>query len=143
MYTVQKARYRMVKIIGVRFKPAGKIYDFDPGAFVPGPGDGVIVETEQGLAYGTVATDARMAEDPPAERPYKKIYRLATAKDLSQVEQNAADERAAHAFCRKCIKELKLEMNLLRSRSPSTAPSTRSFSPPRHGWISASWSRCW
>ena len=25
----------MAKIIGVRFKPAGKIYDFDPGAFVP------------------------------------------------------------------------------------------------------------
>jgi len=102
----------MLKIIGVRFKPAGKIYDFDPGAFVPGPGDGVIVETEQGLAYATVATEPRMVEDPPAERAYKKIYRLASAKDLAQVEQNSEDERAAHRFCRTCIKELRLAMNL-------------------------------
>lgn len=102
----------MAKIIGVRFKPAGKIYDFDPGAFVPVRGDGVIVETEQGLAYATVASEARMVEDPPPERAYKKIYRLATPKDVSQVEQNSADERTAHAFCRKCIKDLKLEMNL-------------------------------
>ena len=102
----------MVKIIGVRFKPAGKIYDFDPGAFVPACGDGVIVETEQGLAYGTVATEARMVDDPPAERPYKKVYRLATAKDLAQVEQNAEDERTAQTFCRRCVRELKLEMSL-------------------------------
>jgi cell fate regulator YaaT (PSP1 superfamily) len=68
----------MGKIIGVRFKPAGKIYDFDPGAFVPRRGEGVIVETEQGLAYATVATEPRVVDDPPVERPYKKIYRLAT-----------------------------------------------------------------
>jgi cell fate regulator YaaT (PSP1 superfamily) len=102
----------MGKVIGVRFKPAGKIYDFDPGAFVPRPGDGVIVETEQGLAYATVASEARTVEDPPPERAHKKIYRLATAKDMAQVDQNAADEQAAYVFCRKCIQELKLEMNL-------------------------------
>jgi cell fate regulator YaaT (PSP1 superfamily) len=94
----------MAKIIGVRFKPAGKIYDFDPGAFVPARGAGVIVETEQGLAYGTIATEARMVDEPPSERPYKKVYRLATAKDVAQVEQNAADERRANAFCRRCVK---------------------------------------
>ncbi len=102
----------MAKIIGVRFKPAGKIYDFDPGAFVPRPGDGVIVETDQGLAFATVATEARVVEDPPPEKAHKKIYRLASPKDLAQIEQNAADERSAHAFCRKCIQDLKLEMNL-------------------------------
>jgi cell fate regulator YaaT (PSP1 superfamily) len=102
----------MVKIVGVRFKTAGKIYDFDSGAFVLHPGDHVIVETEQGMSLGTVATAARRVEELPAEKPLKKIYRLATAKDLEQLEKKAADERAAHAFCRKCIRELGLEMNL-------------------------------
>jgi cell fate regulator YaaT (PSP1 superfamily) len=102
----------MAKIIGVRFKPAGKIYDFDAGAFVLSPGDQVIVETEQGLSFGTVATPARMVDDPPPEKPFKKVYRLATSKDLEQLERKAADERAAHAFCRKAIQELGLQMNL-------------------------------
>jgi cell fate regulator YaaT (PSP1 superfamily) len=102
----------MVKILGIRFKPAGKVYDFDGGAFVLSPGDQVIVETEQGLSFGTVAIPARMVDDPPPEKPFKKIYRLATPKDLEQLEKKAADERAAHAFCRKCINELGLEMNL-------------------------------
>jgi cell fate regulator YaaT (PSP1 superfamily) len=102
----------MAKIIGVRFKPAGKVYDFDSGAFVLSPGDQVIVETEQGLSFGTVATPARVVDEPTSEKPYKKVYRLATPRDLEQLEKKAADERAAYAFCRKCIRELGLEMNL-------------------------------
>jgi cell fate regulator YaaT (PSP1 superfamily) len=102
----------MVKIVGVRFKQAGKIYDFDCGAFVLSPGDQVIVETEQGLSLGTVAEAPKIVEEPPEEKPFRKVYRLATAKDLEQVEKKAADEKAAQAFCRKCIKELGLKMNL-------------------------------
>jgi cell fate regulator YaaT (PSP1 superfamily) len=101
----------MAKVVGVRFKPAGKIYDFDCGAFVLHPGDQVIVETEQGLSFGTVAGAPRMIEPPP-EKPFKKVYRLANAKDLEQLEKKAADETRARAFCRGCIKELGLKMNL-------------------------------
>jgi cell fate regulator YaaT (PSP1 superfamily) len=102
----------MVKIVGVRFKPTGKIYDFDCGAFVLATGDQVLVETDQGLSLGTVAAAPRMVEAPPADKSIKKVYRLATAKDFEQLEKKAADEKAAHAFCRKCIKELGLQMNL-------------------------------
>lgn len=102
----------MLKIVGVRFKLAGKIYDFDGGAFVLTPGDTVIVETEQGLSIGTVATAPRMIEAPPEGRTYKKVYRLATAKDIEQQECRAEEEQAAFAFCRNCIKELGLKMNL-------------------------------
>lgn len=45
----------MIKVVGIRFKPAGKVYDFDAGAFVLNLGDAVIVETEQGLGFGFVA----------------------------------------------------------------------------------------
>jgi len=45
----------MRKIVRIRFKPAGKLYDFDCGAFVLNKDDNVIVETEQGLGLGIVA----------------------------------------------------------------------------------------
>jgi cell fate regulator YaaT (PSP1 superfamily) len=102
----------MVKLVGVRFKPAGKIYDFDCGAFVLNAGDHVIVETEQGLSLGTVASAPRLLEEPPADRTYRKVYRLATPKDLAQLARHAEDERTAYAFCRRCIRELNLKMNL-------------------------------
>jgi cell fate regulator YaaT (PSP1 superfamily) len=44
----------MKKKVGVKFKATGKVYDFDCGAFVLNLGDSVIVETEQGLGFGTV-----------------------------------------------------------------------------------------
>jgi cell fate regulator YaaT (PSP1 superfamily) len=102
----------MMKIVGVRFKPAGKIYDFDCGVFVLAPGDQVLVETDQGLSLGTVAGNPKMVEGPPADRSLKKVYRLATPKDFEQLEKKAVDEKSARAFCRQCIKELGLRMNL-------------------------------
>jgi cell fate regulator YaaT (PSP1 superfamily) len=102
----------MLKIVGVRFKPAGKIYDFECGAYVLSPGDPVIVETEQGLSLAAVASAPTMLEEAPEGRSYKKIYRLATTRDLEQQAKHAADEKTAHAYCRKCIKDLALKMNL-------------------------------
>lgn len=102
----------MGKIVGIRFKPAGKVYDFDAGAFVLNPGDSVIVETEKGLGFGTVAVPPKILEDPPAEKQYKKVYRLATEADLKQLEQNGEKEKEAYAYCLECIKKLDLKMNL-------------------------------
>jgi cell fate regulator YaaT (PSP1 superfamily) len=102
----------MGKRVGIRFKPAGKIYDFDCGAFVLSTGDRVIVETEQGLSVGTVAAAPQPMEEAPSGPPLKKVYRLATPKDVEQLEHRAAEEKSAQAFCRKCIKELGLQMNL-------------------------------
>jgi cell fate regulator YaaT (PSP1 superfamily) len=102
----------MVKLVGVRFKPAGKVYDFDCGAFVLTCGDPVIVDTEHGLSLGTVVSLARWVEDWPPEKPLKKVYRLATATDLEQIEKRSEDEKTAHSFCRKCIQDLGLKMNL-------------------------------
>lgn len=102
----------MAKVVGIRFKPAGKVYDFDAGAFVLAPGDAVIVETEQGLSLATVATAPRWVEDWPADKPLKKVYRLATPRDFEQREKNAAEERSAFQLCRRLIRELSLPMNL-------------------------------
>jgi cell fate regulator YaaT (PSP1 superfamily) len=102
----------MNKKVGIKFKSTGKVYDFDCGAFVLKFGDHVIVETEQGLGLGTVAMAPLEYEANPADRPLKKVYRLAQPKDFEQLNKNLAEEKTAHSYCVKCIKELGLKMNL-------------------------------
>ena len=106
-----------MKKVGIRFKQAGKVYDFDSGAFVLSAGDNVIVETEQGLGFGTVVASPEPYDEEKLEKPLKKVYRLATQKDFAQIQINRESERTAHAFCLKCIKELGLEMNLFTVES--------------------------
>jgi len=105
----------MEKVIGVKFKPTGKIYDFSSGAFVLNIGDRVIVETENGLGFGTVVTAPVDIEK--VSHPLKKVYRPATEKDFKQVKKNVETEIRAFKYCRKCVKELGLEMNLFCTES--------------------------
>jgi len=106
----------MGKTIGIRFKSGGKIYDFDAGAFVLQMGDPVIVETEKGLGFGTVAKIPVPVDDEQTvegqEKQLKKIHRKATEADFEQREKNAELEKQAHAFCIESIKELGLKMSL-------------------------------
>jgi len=107
----------MHKIVGIRFKPAGKLYDFDCGAFVLKQGDHVIVETEKGLGFGVVIVPPRVLEGGDGDKHLKKVYRLASEDDFQQIEKNAETERYAHTFCLKCIKQLGLKMNLFAVES--------------------------
>lgn len=102
----------MKKVVGIRFKPAGKVYDFDYGAFVLKRGDHVIVETEQGLGFGTVVVPPAIRNEQKPDRPLKKVYRLANEKDFRQIENNIEVEKHAHTLCLKYIRELGLKMNL-------------------------------
>jgi cell fate regulator YaaT (PSP1 superfamily) len=107
----------MKKAVGIRFKPAGKIYDFECGAHVLNLGDHVIVETEQGLGFGSVAVPPWTCDEGAINRPLKKVFRLANEKDLFQIQKNMETEKDAHAFCLECIAELALEMNLFSVES--------------------------
>jgi cell fate regulator YaaT (PSP1 superfamily) len=106
-----------MKKVGIRFKSAGKVYDFDSGAFVLNVGDHVIVETEQGMSFGLVVIPPEPYDDSGLEKPFKKVYRLATEKDFEEIEKNKERENIAYAFCLECIKELELEMNLFSVES--------------------------
>lgn len=107
----------MKKAVGIRFKPAGKIYDFECGAHVLNLGDHVIVETEQGLGFGSVAVPPWSCDEAAINRPLKKVFRLANEKDLCQIQKNMETEKEAHAYCLECIEELALEMNLFSVES--------------------------
>lgn len=107
----------MKKAAGIRFKPAGKIYDFDCGAFVLKTGDPVIVETEQGLGFGTVTTPPVVIEAPDPDKPLKQVFRIATEADFQKLEENRQLESKAFEFCQKCVKQLDMKMNLFSVES--------------------------
>ncbi|MBI9077216.1 MAG: stage 0 sporulation family protein [Desulfatibacillum sp.] len=102
----------MGKVVGIRFKPQGKTYDFDPGLYVLSKGDKVVVETEQGLGFGTVALTARQVSEEMLKLPLKKIHRIATPEDLEQYESVLQLEKDAFEYCENGIAELKLDMSL-------------------------------
>ena len=103
----------MVKVIGVRFRPAGKIYFFDPLKFDVKRGDHVIVETARGIEYGTVVGDPKEVEDDKVIQPLKPVLRVATARDTEQENANKQKEREAFKICLEKIKKHKLDMKLI------------------------------
>lgn len=107
----------MARVVGVRFKPAGKTYDFDAGAFVLALGDRVVVETEQGLGYGIVAKPPRAQSEEDEAKPLKKIFRKASEEDFEQERKNGLLEAEAVEFCRQTIAKLALPMSLFSVES--------------------------
>ncbi len=71
----------MAKIVGVKFKNAGKVYYFDPRGEAFRGGEGVIVETAKGLEYGETAGEVREVADDEVVQPLKPVVRRATQKD--------------------------------------------------------------
>jgi cell fate regulator YaaT (PSP1 superfamily) len=107
----------MGKIVGIRLRPQGKVYDFDAGHFVLSPGDRVIVETVQGLAFGTVIKPPMPVGEHEPKAALKKVYRLANEKDVEQYRKSLGREESAFAYCLECINKLRLKMNLVSVES--------------------------
>ena len=85
----------MIKIIGVRFRNAGKIYYFDPKKLPIKKGDHVIVETARGIEYGSVVADAREVTDDQVVQPLKPVIRIANADDNARAQRNKEKEKEA------------------------------------------------
>lgn len=117
----------MKKVVGIKFKPAGKVYDFDSGAFVLNRGDHVIVETEQGLGLGIVAAPPVPVDENQTGKPLKQVFRLANQADFRQRDKNLETEKRAHTYCLECIKELDLKMNLFSVESSFDASKLTFF----------------
>ena len=103
----------MIKVIGVRFRAAGKIYFFDPGKLEIKKGDNVIVETARGVEFGTVVGDPKQVTDDQVIQPLKPVLRVATERDKKQEEENKAKEKKAFDICLEKIRKHGLEMKLI------------------------------
>lgn len=103
----------MIKVVGVRFKKAGKIYYFDPDKKWIKDGDFVIVETIRGIEYGQVVVGPKLVKEEDIIQPLKKVLRLATAEDIKCNQENKEKEQQAFDICSKKIEEHNLEMKLV------------------------------
>ena len=103
----------MIKVIGVRFRTAGKIYFFDPLDFEIKRGDHIIVETARGVEYGTVVCDPKEVEEDQVVQPLKPVLRVANPKDDEQEKNNKIKEREAFKICLEKIRKHELDMKLI------------------------------
>lgn len=103
----------MIKVIGVRFRNAGKIYYFSPGKLEIKSGDHVIVETARGIEYGYVVLGNREVEDNKVVQPLKSVIRMASADDKNKEELNRRKEKDAFKICQEKIRKHGLEMKLI------------------------------
>ncbi len=111
-----KARNASTIVVTVKFRNAGKQYDFDTNGLELKRQDQVVVETSRGRALGTVVRDPRDIVDI-GKRPQelKKVLRLATEADLNMNRISRAREDEAFAFCSERIKKRNLPMNLVKA----------------------------
>ncbi len=105
----------MVRVIGVRFRSAGKVYYFDPAGYDIKQGDNVIVETARGIEYGMVVLGPRDVEDDKIIQPLKPVIRQATEEDIAVEKRNKEKEKEAFQICLEKIKKHGLEMKLIDS----------------------------
>jgi cell fate regulator YaaT (PSP1 superfamily) len=105
----------MIRLVSIKFRAAGRQYDFGALDFDLRPGDRVIVETDRGRALGTVVTAPRDVPRSQAPDDVKNVLRLAAAEDIALADVNTAREGEAIRFCQKRVQERRMEMKLVRA----------------------------
>ena len=105
----------MKESIGVRFRPNGKIYYFDPQNFEVEAGSFVIVETARGVEYGKVVLGRREVEEGKITASLKPIIRIATEDDTRRYEDNKKKSKRAFGICLEKIAKHKLDMKLIEA----------------------------
>ena len=103
----------MIKVIGVRFRQAGKIYNFAPGNLDIKKGQHVIVETARGVEYGEVVDDIKEVEEETIVTPLKQVIRIATKEDNQKALDNIEKEKKAFKIFKEKIEKHGLEMKLI------------------------------
>lgn len=105
----------MIKVIGVRFREAGKAYFFAPGNLEIKRDQHVIVETARGLEYGLVVLGVTEVEESRIVQPLKNVVRVATPEDDKKEASNRVKEQEALPICREKIEKRNLPMKLINA----------------------------
>jgi len=100
-------------VVGVRFKPAGKIYYFDSEDLELVAGDAIIVETVRGIEYGEVALGKRDVAEDQLVLPLKKVIRRASEEDTATFNNNKRKEKEALELCKEKVRMHNLPMRLI------------------------------
>jgi cell fate regulator YaaT (PSP1 superfamily) len=105
----------MIQIVTIKFRTAGKQYDFNAKDLSLKKGDKVIVETDRGRALAIVVVPPQEKEHDKTPKGLKNVLRMATDEDLAMSAANASREETALRYCRDRIRERSLEMKLVKA----------------------------
>lgn len=103
----------MIKVVGIRFQRAGKIYYFDPLDYDLETAMHVIVETARGVEMGTVLIPPKEVDEDKVVQPLKPVIRIATDDDEKVIEKNKEKEAEAYVICKEKIAKHGLDMKLV------------------------------
>jgi cell fate regulator YaaT (PSP1 superfamily) len=103
----------MVKVVGVRFKKAGKIYYFSPDDLHIKKDDKVIVETARGIEFGECVIGCKEVEESEIVAPLKSVIRSAAEEDIKKHTENKEKEVEAFETCLEKIQKHELKMKLI------------------------------
>ena len=103
----------MTEVVSVKFKDGGREYYFDPDGITLSAGENVIVETQNGIEFGTVSAANHEIEDSTIVKPLKKLLRRATEKDIKKVAENRKKQDEAFGICEELIAQHQLDMKLV------------------------------
>jgi len=100
-------------IIELRIRESGNIVLYDANGLEAKTGDYVIIDAERGQDYAQVMSIPEKVSEEDLKKPLKKIVRVATQKDISQINENKKRTKDAFQICVKKIQERKLDMKLI------------------------------
>ncbi|MHB0871254.1 MAG: PSP1 domain-containing protein [Chloroflexota bacterium] len=103
----------MTRIVGVRFKKAGRIYYFDPGQHAPDHDETVIVETSKGTELGKVVIAPTDVAESEVTEPLKPVLRKATSEDIDRLHSFKSREVDALVKCKERVRHFDLPMKLI------------------------------
>jgi len=105
----------MPLVVGVAFKPLGKITYHDPAGIPLQENDAVIVEAAHGTEFGWVKERARAVPDTETTPPLRAVVRRALPGDFARHEQNEQRQAEAYRVCKEKIGSLSLPMRLIEA----------------------------
>lgn len=103
-----------IAIVGVQFRTAGQVHEYDAGSVPLRCGDRVVVQVNRGTSLGTVAVaphpvDARIHSGLP------RVIKKADAREFAREESNLRRAADAQRICSHRIRERGLQMKLIRT----------------------------
>lgn len=102
-----------IEVVGLRFKPAGKIVQYAANGLALYRGAKCVAESENGVEMATVVLAPHMVEYQPGQQEIKPVLRKATLEDFEQAEAYSQRAKEAFALCRRRIQEVDLPMKLV------------------------------
>src|SRR5579863_1456597 len=105
----------VVTIVGIRFRPAGRIYYFDPQGTLYTTGQYVIVETVRGVEAGRVVIAPKKVAEKELSDPLKPVLRLASEDELRLMLSFKSKEKDALAQCAHQVTQHQLPMKLVEA----------------------------